>query len=365
MSEYIYKQLGELVTFQRGKDLPRTSMKNGPYPVIGSNGIIGYHNDFNVQSPCITVGRSGNVGKPYLHLGEAWAHNTCLYVKEFKGCDPLFIYYLLKTLNLERQAGGSAVPTLNRNHIHPLIVKVPKSIEAQKYIATVLFGFDQLISLNSRTNDNLHTLVELLFDRFYSKGVAHQLGSVLSTIETGSRPKGGAAGEGIPSIGAEKIEKFGVYDFSNEKYISLEFFKKLKRGVVKSGDVLLYKDGAYTGKVSMVLEGFPHKECAVNEHVFILRTHASSFQSYLYFCLSKKEIREKIFALASSKAAQPGLNQNELSSIEINVPHSSDLEIFEETARPFMVSIAKRSLENKILSQLRDKLLPKLLSGKI
>lgn len=155
MSEYIYKQLGELVTFQRGKDLPRTSMKNGPYPVIGSNGIIGYHNDFNVQSPCITVGRSGNVGKPYLHLGEAWAHNTCLYVKEFKGCDPLFIYYLLKTLNLERQAGGSAVPTLNRNHIHPLIVKVPKSIEAQKYIATVLFGFDQLISLNSRTNDNL------------------------------------------------------------------------------------------------------------------------------------------------------------------------------------------------------------------
>lgn len=66
-----------------------------------------------------------------------------------------FIYYLLKTLNLERQAGGSAVPTLNRNHIHPLIVKVPKSIEAQKYIATVLFGFDQLISLNSRTNDNL------------------------------------------------------------------------------------------------------------------------------------------------------------------------------------------------------------------
>lgn len=214
-------------------------------------------------------------------------------------------------------------------------------------------------------NDNLHTLVELLFDRFYSKGVAHQLGSVLSTIETGSRPKGGAAGEGIPSIGAEKIEKFGVYDFSNEKYISLEFFKKLKRGVVKSGDVLLYKDGAYTGKVSMVLEGFPHKECAVNEHVFILRTHASSFQSYLYFCLSKKEIREKIFALASSKAAQPGLNQNELSSIEINVPHSSDLEIFEETARPFMVSIAKRSLENKILSQLRDKLLPKLLSGKI
>lgn len=155
MSEYIYKQLGDLVTFQRGKDLPRTSMKNGPYPVIGSNGIIGYHNDFNVQSPCITVGRSGNVGKPYLHLGEAWAHNTCLYVKEFKGCDPLFIYYLLKTLNLERQAGGSAVPTLNRNHIHPLIVKVPKSIEAQKYIASVLFGFDQLISLNSRTNDNL------------------------------------------------------------------------------------------------------------------------------------------------------------------------------------------------------------------
>ena len=73
-------------------------------------------------------------------------------------------------------------------------------------------------------------------------------------------------------------------------------------------------------QVSMALDGFPHEICAVNEHVFILRTYYCRFQNYLYCCLSKKEIRDMVFALASSKAAQPGLNQNEVMGIEINLP---------------------------------------------
>lgn len=56
--------LGDLVTFQRGYDLPKTKMKKGKYPVVGSNGIIGYHNDYTTENPSITIGRSGNVGNP-------------------------------------------------------------------------------------------------------------------------------------------------------------------------------------------------------------------------------------------------------------------------------------------------------------
>ena len=87
--------LGDLITLQRGYDLPKTKMQNGIYPVIGSNGIIGYHNEYTTEAPSITIGRSGNVGKPFLYNGKSWAHNTSLYIREYKGVNPIFIYYFL------------------------------------------------------------------------------------------------------------------------------------------------------------------------------------------------------------------------------------------------------------------------------
>ena len=147
--------LGDLITFQRGHDLPKTEMKNGKYPVVGSNGIIGYHDQYTTESPSITIGRSGNVGNPFIYYGRTWSHNTSLYIKEFKDADPTFIYYLLKTLNLGYYAGGSAVPTLNRNHIHCINVCVPDSIEDQKRIANVLQTIDDKVKLNEQLNNNL------------------------------------------------------------------------------------------------------------------------------------------------------------------------------------------------------------------
>ena len=56
--------LGELVTFQRGHDLPKKNRKEGHYPVVASNGIVDYHDDFKVEGPGVTIGRSGNLGVP-------------------------------------------------------------------------------------------------------------------------------------------------------------------------------------------------------------------------------------------------------------------------------------------------------------
>jgi len=216
-----------------------------------------------------------------------------------------------------------------------------------------------------QVNNNLLVQVQLQFEQIYSKGVLSKISDLVSEIESGSRPKGGALTSGIPSIGAEKIERFGFYDYSSEKYISEEYFVKLKRGIVHSSDVLLYKDGAYTGKVSMALDDFPHAKCAVNEHVFILRTKEYKYQSYLYCCLAKKEIRDTVFALGSSKAAQPGLNKNEILGIEINIPNQIELLDFEGFASPIMRLVAENAKQNRELSNLRDSLLPKLMSGEL
>ena len=155
MTEWIECTLSDLVSFQRGYDLPKSHMQKGQYPVVGSNGIIGFHNEYTTDEPSITIGRSGNVGKPFIYYGKTWSHNTTLYVKDYKGNDPVFVFYFLKTMDLANYGGGSAVPTLNRNHIHTLSICVPKNIEEQKKIGVILATIDHKILINNAINDNL------------------------------------------------------------------------------------------------------------------------------------------------------------------------------------------------------------------
>lgn len=161
MAEWKKCLLGDVVTFQRGYDLPKNKMEKGPFPVVGSNGIIGYHNQYTTEAPSITIGRSGNVGHPYIYYGRTWSHNTTLYIKDFKNNDPVFIYYFLKLLNLDHFAGGSAVPTLNRNHIHSLQVKIPVDKNIQRAMGAFLKNFDDKIELNNRINKNLYLNIKI------------------------------------------------------------------------------------------------------------------------------------------------------------------------------------------------------------
>ncbi|MCD7778890.1 MAG: restriction endonuclease subunit S [Clostridiales bacterium] len=135
--------------------------------LVGSNGIIGYHNKYTTEAPSITIGRSGNVGKPYIYYGKTWSHNTTLYIKEYKNTDPIFIYYFLKTLDLGSYAGGSAVSTLNRNHIHTLLVKVPCDISEQRKIGAFLKMFDDTIENNERINKNLEQQAQVIFESWF------------------------------------------------------------------------------------------------------------------------------------------------------------------------------------------------------
>lgn len=122
---------------QRGHDLPVTEFHEGEYPVCGSNGCIGYHSQFTTKGPGVTVGRSGSVGEVNYVDTDYWAHNTALYVKEFRRATPKYSFYLLKTLDVKYLSEGTAVGTLNRNYIHDLPIAIPDATE-QHAIATFL-----------------------------------------------------------------------------------------------------------------------------------------------------------------------------------------------------------------------------------
>ena len=111
-------RLDKVAPLQRGYDLPVDNIKEGLYPVVYSNGILKFHNEFKAKAPGVITGRSGTIGKVIYVEKDYWPHNTSLWVTNFCGNNPKFIYYMYINLNLIRFSAGSGVPTLNRNDIH-------------------------------------------------------------------------------------------------------------------------------------------------------------------------------------------------------------------------------------------------------
>lgn len=368
MSEWKNFSLGDLATFKTGKLNSNAAEKDGKYPFFTCSPEPLKINAYSFDQQAILL--AGNNAEGNFHIkyyeGKFDAYQRTYVFSARPSCHLKFLYYSIKLCleDFKRISLGTATKFLTAKILNGFIISLPP-LETQKKIAAVLSALDDKIELNNAINKNLEEQAQTIYKKICLKAPLVPLSELIETIESGSRPKGGAETSGIPSIGAEKIDGFGRYDYSNEKFISADYFKRLKRGIVFSGDVMLYKDGAYTGKSSMALDGFPHETCAVNEHVFLLRTKDNMAQFFLYFTLRNEDVYKKIHALACGKAAQPGLNQKELMCVTSFLPEEEVIQKFESIVSPLMRTIALNALENKKLAEIRDALLPRLMSGEI
>lgn len=155
----------DVAPLQRGFDLPVSQMEDGDYPVVMSNGIGGYHSEYKAEGPGIVTGRSGTLGKLHYIEENYWPHNTALWVTDFKGNHPKFIYYMYQKLDLSRFGSGSGVPTLNRNDVHDAYVAIPQ-VEEQINIADLLTRLDETVTLHQRKLDAM---------KEYKKGLLQQM----------------------------------------------------------------------------------------------------------------------------------------------------------------------------------------------
>jgi type I restriction enzyme S subunit len=130
-------RLDDVLILQRGFDLPTSVRSSGPYPVIAASGNNGTHGDYKVRGPGVTTGRSGVLGNIFYVHEDFWPLNTSLWVKEFKKSTPSYAFHLLRELDFTIFNAGSAVPTLNRNHVHNLPTVIPPFGLVQAFDAIV------------------------------------------------------------------------------------------------------------------------------------------------------------------------------------------------------------------------------------
>ena len=158
--------LGEVITLQRGFDLSAQNRNPGKVPIVSSSGVTGYHNEVGVRGPGVVTGRYGTIGQVFLVREDFWPLNTTLWVKDFHGNDPQFVSYLLRTIDFGSCSDKSSVPGVNRNDLHRILVSRPPLPE-QKAIASILGALDDKIELNRRMNATLEAMARALFQSWF------------------------------------------------------------------------------------------------------------------------------------------------------------------------------------------------------
>jgi type I restriction enzyme, S subunit len=150
--EFDEKELRDVITLEYGKSLPSSKRTGDGFPVYGSNGIIGFHDQYLVHGPGIVVGRKGSNGEVTWATNNFFPIDTAYFVKLKTECNLKFIFYLLQTLDLKKYNRSSAIPGLNREDVYKLCVQIPSLPAQEKIVEKIELLFDMATKINSQYN---------------------------------------------------------------------------------------------------------------------------------------------------------------------------------------------------------------------
>ena len=370
MKNMLQLQFKNFITLQRGFDLPKKDRVLGDYPVVASTAINGYHAEHKVQPPGVVTGRSGSLGEVLYIDKPFWPLNTTLWVKDFIGNLPLYVYYFLKTLDLKQYNSGAGVPTLNRNHLDTLEIAI-HDFQSQRKIASILSAYDDLIENNLRRIKILEEIAQALYREWFVKfrfpghekirmvdsamGMIPERWEVVHLVDScdivmGQSPKSefyNTSGDGLPFH--QGVSNFGP------RFPTEHVFCTMKNRIAETGDILL-SVRAPVGRINLA-----DKRLIVGRGLCAI--HNKNGQQW--FTLHQLKERFQQEDTMGGGTIFKAVTRKDVESIESLNPASLTVRAFEEICYPVEVQIEILTDKNTNLRQTRDLLLPKLISGEL
>jgi type I restriction enzyme S subunit len=374
--------LGQLLQLQRGYDLPSDNRSYGEIPIIGSAGITGFHNEAKVFGGGVTIGRSGNsFGKVFKCKVDFWPHNAALYVKETFGNDINFIYYFLLNLDFSNYNSGSAQPSLNRNFIYPIQIKIPP-LKTQKRIASILSAYDDLIENNLKRIKLLEETAQNIYKEWFVNFRFPNYESTPFNEETGL-PEGWGMkplneyvdfkegpglrnwqfkDEGIPFLNIRMMGE-GELDFSSVKYLeSSEVEAKYSHFLLLEFDHIISTSGTL-GKVVTIRQS--HLPLCLNTSIIRMRPLREEIGRWqLREILTSLDFLNEMKSFATG-SAQLNFGPKHLNLMKFKVPTRQIGVEFEKKITPIELQICALLEFNQKLKEARDILLPRLMNRTI
>ncbi len=365
-------KLEELVFFQRGFDITKAQQRDGEYPVISSSGVASYHDEFKASGPGVVIGRKGTLGAIHFAPSDYWPHDTTLWSKDLRGNNPSFVFYYLHTLNLERFDVGSSNPTLNRNHIHDLPIRLP-SRSIQDRIAAILTAYDEQMENNRRRMGLLERAARLLYEEWFvrlrfpghehtpihqgiPKGWGRKRLDALADVNRASL-SGGHDGE----IEYVDISAVGPGEITETKILEFRDAPSRARRIVQHGDIIW--SCVRPNRRSHAVIWNPPENLIVSTGFAVL-TPTNAPTSFVYFATSTDDFVGYLENHAKG-AAYPAVVSGDFERASVLVPNKSLVKAFDEVAAPTFSQIHNLQNQNQKLRAARDLLLPRLMSGEI
>lgn len=390
--------LGRFVKLQRGHDLPDERRRPGQVPILGSFGITGWHDVAKALGPGVTVGRSGSsFGVVNYSFEDYWPLNTALYVIDFHGNYERFAYYFLKQFDFQGYNSGSAQPSLNRNFIHPVLVDVPPIYE-QRAIAHILGTLDDKIDLNRRMCTTLEAMARALFQSWFvdfdpvrakaagrdtglPKHLADLFPDRLVDSELGEIPAGWEVkpiGELVEVVGGStpRTERAEFWEggkhhwvtpkdlsglalpilLDTERKITDAGLAQVSSGLLPKGTVLL------SSRAPIGYLAIAEIPVAINQGFIAMKPRKGTSNQFLLHWA--KAAHDEIVSRANGSTFLE-ISKGSFRPIPVITPSEKVMAAFDRLCRPSYEKVVGLDLESRCLTQLRDTLLPKMISGEV
>ena len=376
--EWTEKKFDDFATLQRGKDLPKQSRGEGVFPILGSNGICGYHSEFVSEGPGVVTGRSGSVGGSYYIDGRFWPLNTSLWVKDFHGNIPLFVHYFFQSFDFARFKAGVSVPTLNRNLFSNELVTIPPLPE-QRSIAAVLAKIQEAIAAQQEIIDRTRELKKALMVKLFTEGLK---GEATKETEIGvvpgswdvktvkecctlivdcphSTPK--FMENGVRVIRNVNLKNGFILDTPTYFVTDEDYTVRTRRATLREDDVIFSRE-APVGEAGLVSTD---ARLCLGQRMMQFRTNKNQLNPrFLVYAIYSESVRKRLLSLASGVTAQH-INVADMKSFKIPVPTISEQSQIVEAIFAIDTAIFAKQEKKESLQDLFKTMLHELMTGSI
>ena len=376
------KHLVDLIDFKNGKSIKSSY---GNIPIYGGNGILGYTKEYNYNNILI-IGRVGAYcGSVYYHKNKCWVSDNAIagIVKDDNSI--VYLYYLIKSLNLNNRQVGSSQPLLTQGVLNNIPVKVYENSQIQQSIASVLSALDQKIAINNQINAQLEQMAKTLYDYWFvqfdfpdENGKPYQSnGGEMVYNDTLKRniPKGWEFGKlkdvldnYSNSIKSDNLNKQSFYT-------PIDCLPIRKMSFWQTQPIDNAKTSLITYETNDILIGamrvYFHRVCiapfsgVTRSTTMVLRPKIKTNLPYLYqLCNEDKTI--EYASSVSVGTQQPYVNwENGLAEFNIILPNLFLIQEYSKKVECLIKQIILNEKQNQQLTQLRDFLLPMLMNGQV
>jgi type I restriction enzyme S subunit len=399
-SEWRSGKLGDFIELKRGYDLPQAKRTSGPFPLVSSSGVSDCHSVAMVRGPGVITGRYGTIGQVYFVEDDFWPLNTTLYVCDFKGNDPKFISYFLKTVDFFAYSDKAAVPGVNRNHLHEALGAIP-DLPAQQEIARTLGALDDRIALLRETNATLEAIAQALFKSWFVdfdpvraklEGRAPEgmdeataalfpdgfeesalglvprgwrvdaVGTVVEGIYDGPHATPSEAEQGPIFLGIKNLTGTGL-NLGDVRHIHEDDWAQWTRRVTpRQGDIVF----SYEATLAFFALIPPETRCCLGRRLALIRPNKVHGVAHFWF----HQFIAAPFQRLLEKHTIQGATVNrialkEFPSYSILNPPDALKAVFDDRVAPLWAKIHENQAQAHTLATLRDTLLPRLISGQL